>query len=53
MKMGDRVNHPKLGIGTIIELCKYSAAMVNFSDDTGVLVRVVKLSDLEEIKNDK
>ena len=50
MKSGDRVNHPKLGNGIILELCKYGGALVNFSDSSGVLVRVVHITSLEAIR---
>tara|TARA_B100001250_G_C19101695_1_gene487178 strand:- start:46 stop:198 length:153 start_codon:yes stop_codon:yes gene_type:complete len=50
MKAGERVHHPRLGDGIILELRKYGGAMVDFSDSSGVLVRIVKLCDLEEIK---
>jgi len=49
MKVGHRVWHPKLGKGIILEFRKYNGVMVDFSDSSGVLVRVVKLEDLEFI----
>ena len=49
MKIGSRVRHHRLGEGVILEFCKYGGVLVNFSDDTGILVRVVKLADLEVI----
>ena len=49
MSIGDRVRHPRLGDGTIIELCKYEMALVDFSDVSGVLVRIARLIDLEKI----
>ena len=47
--VGARVYHPKLGYGVIIELKKYNGVMVDFSNSSGVLVRVCHLSSLEII----
>ena len=52
MKVGDLVRHPRLGDGKILEFRKYQMALVDFSDKTGVMVRKVRLKDLENI-NDK
>ena len=52
MKIGSIVVHSKLGQGIILEFRKYGGAMVDFSTKGEVLVRVVKVSDLE-VKNDK
>ncbi len=49
MKLGDRVKHPRLGVGIILQFCKHDGVMVNFSDKSGVLVRVVYIHDLEEV----
>ena len=49
MKTGTRVKHPRLGLGVIIQFCRYDGVMVNFSDKSGVLVRVVNKHDLEEV----
>ena len=47
MITGTKVMHPTLGSGVILELCKYQMALVDFSNDKGVLVRKVRLIDLE------
>lgn len=41
MKVGMRVKHPRLGEGTILELCKHGGLLVDFTNKQGVLVRVV------------
>ena len=40
MKKGDIVIHSKLGRGKVLELCKYGGLMIDYSDRTGVVVRV-------------
>jgi len=40
MKKGDIVMHASLGLGRIIEVCKYGGLMIDYSDKTGVMVRV-------------
>ena len=52
MKVGSKVFHQRLGKGVILELVKYGGALVDFSSKEGVLVRVVKIADLED-QNDK
>jgi len=47
--VGNRVRHPKFGIGTVLELRKHNGAMVDFSDHSGVLVRVVRIDGLEVV----
>ena len=49
MKIGDRVKHPRLGVGVIIEFCKYGGVLVNYSNDRGVLVRVSHRDTLEKL----
>lgn len=47
MNVGDRVKHPRLGIGTIIAFCKYGGVLIDYSNDKGVLVRVSHRDTLE------
>ena len=49
MKVGNRVNHSKLGTGVVLEFRKHGGVMVDFSDAKGVLVRVCHVSSLEVI----
>ena len=49
MNVGDRVKHPRLGIGTIIAFCKYGGVLIDYSNDKGVLVRVSHRDTLEVI----
>lgn len=49
MKIGSRVRHARLGDGTVIAFCKYDGVLVDYSDDTGVLVRVSHKDSLEVI----
>ena len=49
MKIGSRVRHVRLGDGTVIAFCKYGGVLVDYSDDTGVLVRVSHKDSLEVI----
>ena len=49
MKIGSRVRHARLGEGTVVALCKYGGVLVDYSDDTGVLVRVSHKESLEVI----
>ena len=49
MRVGTLVRHPSLGTGKILEFRKHDMALVDFSDRSGVLVRKVRLIDLEEI----
>jgi len=49
VKIGSRVKHGRLGKGTILAFCKYDGVLVDFSDDTGVLVRVSHKDSLEVI----
>ena len=47
MKIGSRVKHARLGLGIVLDFCKYGGVRVNYSDDTGVLVRVSHRDSLE------
>lgn len=47
MKIGSRVKHARLGFGIVLDFCKYGGVLVNYSDDTGVLVRVSHRDSLE------
>lgn len=49
MRVGTLVKHQKLGDGKILEFRKHKMALVDFSDRSGVLVRKVRLVDLEII----
>lgn len=51
MKIGDWVKHSKLGIGKILEFCKYGGLLVDFSNKSGVLVRVVHFSTVIILMN--
>lgn len=50
MKIGSRVKHERLGYGTVVAFCKYGGVLVDYSDDTGVLVRVSHRDTLEIIR---
>ena len=47
MKIGSRVRHRTLGVGVILDFCKYGGVLVDYTDDTGVLVRVSHRDTLE------
>ena len=47
VKIGSRVKHARLGFGIVLDFCKYGGVLVNYSDDTGVLVRVSHRDSLE------
>jgi len=49
MKVGSRVKHPKLGVGSILKFCKHHGVLVDYSNDRGVMVRVSHVSSLELI----
>ena len=49
VKIGSRVKHPKLGEGFVIEFCKHGGVRVDYSNDSGVLVRVSHRDSLEVI----
>lgn len=53
MKIGDQVRHKKTGITGIIAdfMIAHKAALVNLSDDKGILFRWIRIEDLE--KTDK
>ena len=48
MKEGDRVKHPRLGIGVILFVGK-TGCLVDYSNRDGVLVRGSRKEDLELI----
>jgi len=49
MKVGSRVKHSRLGEGIVIDFCKYGGVLVDYSSDTGILVRVSHVSSLETL----
>ena len=49
MKKGDIVYHLKLGSGTVIKVCKYGGLMIDYSDKTGVMVRISHKDSVERI----
>lgn len=49
MRVGSIVKHKVLGVGKVIEFCKYSGVIVNYSNDEGILVRVSHIDSLELI----
>ncbi len=49
MKKGDIINHSKLGKGIVIKVCKYGGLMINYSDKTGVMVRVSHKDSVKRI----
>ena len=53
MKIGCRVKHETLGIGTVIEFCKYGGVLVDYTSETGVLVRVSHRDKLEVLCEQK
>ena len=43
------INHSKLGKGIVIKVCKYSGLMIDYSDKTGVMVRVSHKGSVKRI----
>ena len=53
MNIGDTVRHLRLGwIGIVLEISsRTSVVMVDISDETGVMVRIVDYNDLEVVND--
>ena len=49
MKEGDTVNHSKLGRGVVIRVCKYGGLMIDYSDKTGVKIRISHIDSVTPI----
>jgi len=49
MKKGDIVTHSKLGRGKVLKVCKYGGLMIDYSDSTGVMVRVSHEDSVDKI----
>jgi len=52
VNVGDRVIHPRLGMGTILEIGT-RGCIVDYSNEEGVLVRGTSFHDLTLVKQDE